>query len=77
MYLIGVSQRVQDALKVTRVEQFFNFYDSLAAVERQQHKIQKLMAARKPPLSPDYGEWFYAALTFSACHPLGPLTTSN
>lgn len=26
--LVGVSQRVRDALKVTRVEQFFQFFDS-------------------------------------------------
>jgi anti-sigma B factor antagonist len=34
LYLIGVSQRVQDALQVTRVRQFFNFVDSVAAVEQ-------------------------------------------
>lgn len=34
LYLIGVSQRVQDALKVSRVQQFFNFCDSLAAAEQ-------------------------------------------
>ena len=34
LYLIGVSQRVQDALKVTRVQQFFRFVDSVAAAER-------------------------------------------
>lgn len=27
LYLIGVSQRVQDALQVTRVKQFFHFVD--------------------------------------------------
>jgi anti-sigma B factor antagonist len=34
LYLIGVSQRVQDALQVTRVRDFFSFYDSLAAAEQ-------------------------------------------
>ena len=34
LYLIGVSQRVQDALQVTRVKQFFHFVDSVAAVEQ-------------------------------------------
>lgn len=34
LYLIGVNQRVQNALKVTRVEQFFRFVDSLAAAEQ-------------------------------------------
>jgi anti-sigma B factor antagonist len=34
LYLIGVSQRVQDALKVTRVQQFFHVYESLAAAEQ-------------------------------------------
>jgi len=29
--LVGVSQRVRDALKVTRVEQFFQFFDSVSA----------------------------------------------
>jgi anti-sigma B factor antagonist len=29
LYLIGVSQRVQDALQVTRVKQFFHFVDSV------------------------------------------------
>jgi hypothetical protein len=33
LYLIGVCDRVQDALQVTRVKQFFNFFDSLAAAE--------------------------------------------
>ncbi len=28
LYLIGVSQRVQDALQVTRVKQFFRFVES-------------------------------------------------
>ena len=32
LYLIGASQRVQDALQVTRVKQFFHFIDSVAAV---------------------------------------------
>jgi anti-sigma B factor antagonist len=31
--LAGVSNRVRDALKVTRVEQFFHFYDSVSAAE--------------------------------------------
>jgi anti-sigma B factor antagonist len=34
LYLIGVNQRVQDALQVTRVKQFFQFVDSVAAVEQ-------------------------------------------
>ena len=34
LYLIGVSQRVQDALQVTRVKQFFHFVDSVTAVEQ-------------------------------------------
>ena len=34
LYLIGVNQRVQDALQVTRVRQFFHFVDSVAAVEQ-------------------------------------------
>jgi anti-sigma B factor antagonist len=32
--LAGVSDRVRDALKVTRVEQFFHFYDSVRAAEQ-------------------------------------------
>jgi anti-sigma B factor antagonist len=32
--LIGVCNRVRDALKVTRVEQFFQFFDSVPAAER-------------------------------------------
>jgi anti-sigma B factor antagonist len=32
--LAGVSNRVRDALKVTRVEQFFRFYDSVDAAEQ-------------------------------------------
>jgi anti-sigma B factor antagonist len=34
LYLIGVSQRVKDALQVTRVLQFFHFVHSVAAVEQ-------------------------------------------
>ena len=34
LYLIGVNDRVQNALKVTHVEQFFNFVDSLTAAEQ-------------------------------------------
>lgn len=34
LFLIGVSERVQDALQVTRVRQFFNFVDSVAAAEQ-------------------------------------------
>ncbi|MGH9537809.1 MAG: hypothetical protein ACRD3H_07785 [Terriglobales bacterium] len=33
-YLVGVSQRVQDALQVTHVRQLFNFVDSLSAAEQ-------------------------------------------
>lgn len=32
--LVGVSNRVRDALKVTRVEQFFRFYDSVEAAKQ-------------------------------------------
>jgi anti-sigma B factor antagonist len=32
--LVGVSQRVHDALHVTRVEQLFLFYDSVSAAEQ-------------------------------------------
>ena len=32
--LVGVSERVRNALKVTRVEQFFRFFDSVAAAEQ-------------------------------------------
>jgi anti-sigma B factor antagonist len=32
--LVGVSKRVRDALKVTRVEQFFQFFDSISAAEQ-------------------------------------------
>jgi anti-sigma B factor antagonist len=31
--LVGVSQRIHNALNVTRVEQFFRFFDSLSAAE--------------------------------------------
>ncbi len=31
--LVGVSERVHNALKVTRVEQFFRFFDSVNAAE--------------------------------------------
>lgn len=34
LYLIGVNERVQNALKVTRVEQFFNFVPSVTAAEQ-------------------------------------------
>jgi anti-sigma B factor antagonist len=34
LYLIGANQRVLDALQVTRVKQFFQFVDSVAAVEQ-------------------------------------------
>lgn len=33
LYLIGVNERVKNALKVTRVEQFFQFVDSVTAAE--------------------------------------------
>lgn len=32
--LVGVAKRVRDALQVTRVEQFFQFYDTQAAAEQ-------------------------------------------
>src|SRR5262252_7223750 len=32
--LVGVSQRVRDAMQVTRVEQFFQFYDTEAAAQQ-------------------------------------------
>jgi anti-sigma B factor antagonist len=32
--LAGVNSRVRDALKVTRVEQFFQFFDSVSAAEQ-------------------------------------------
>lgn len=31
LYLVGATQRVRDALQVTRVQQFFSFLDSLSA----------------------------------------------
>src|SRR5579863_1409692 len=31
--LVGVSERIHNALKVTRVEQFFKFFDSVSAAE--------------------------------------------
>ena len=34
LYLIGVNERVQNALKVTHVEKFFRFADSLNAVDQ-------------------------------------------
>ncbi|MGH9503052.1 MAG: STAS domain-containing protein [Terriglobales bacterium] len=34
LFLIGVNERVLNALKVTRVEQFFKFVDSMAAAEQ-------------------------------------------
>jgi anti-sigma B factor antagonist len=34
LYLIGVSERVLNALKVTHVEKFFRFVESLAAAEQ-------------------------------------------
>jgi anti-sigma B factor antagonist len=32
--LVGVSERIHNALKVTRVEQFFRFFDSVSAAEQ-------------------------------------------
>jgi len=32
--LVGVSERIHNALKVTRVEQFFRFFDSVGAAEQ-------------------------------------------
>src|SRR5271156_1536029 len=32
--LVGVCKRIQDALAVTRVEQFFRFFDSVSAAEQ-------------------------------------------
>jgi anti-sigma B factor antagonist len=32
--LVGVSQRVRDTMEVTRVEQFFRFYDTQAAAQQ-------------------------------------------
>jgi anti-sigma B factor antagonist len=34
LYLIGVNERIQNALKVTHVEKFFHFVDSVAAAEQ-------------------------------------------
>jgi anti-sigma B factor antagonist len=34
LYLVGVNQRVRDALQVTRVQQFFCFVDSIAAADQ-------------------------------------------
>jgi anti-sigma B factor antagonist len=34
LYLIGVNERVLNALKVTRVEHFFKFVDSIEAAEQ-------------------------------------------
>jgi anti-sigma B factor antagonist len=34
LLLIGVNERVLNALKVTRVEQFFTFFDTLASAEQ-------------------------------------------
>jgi len=34
LLLIGVSQRVQESLQVTRVKQFFRFVDTMAAAEQ-------------------------------------------
>ena len=31
--VVGVSERIHNALKVTRVEQFFRFFDSASAAE--------------------------------------------
>lgn len=35
LVLVGVSKRVRDALKVTRVEQFFEFFDSVSDAETE------------------------------------------
>jgi anti-sigma B factor antagonist len=32
--LVGVSQRIHNALRVTHVEQFFRFFDSVSAAEQ-------------------------------------------
>ena len=32
--LVGVSERIHNALKVTHVEQFFKFYDTVSAAEQ-------------------------------------------
>jgi anti-sigma B factor antagonist len=34
LLLVGVNERVLNALKITRVEQFFRFFDTLASAER-------------------------------------------
>ena len=34
LFLVGVNERVLNALKVTRVEQFFHFVDSVTAAEQ-------------------------------------------
>jgi anti-sigma B factor antagonist len=34
LFLVGVSERIHQALAVTRVEQFFRFFDSLTAAEQ-------------------------------------------
>jgi anti-sigma B factor antagonist len=34
LLLVGVNQRVLNALKITRVEQFFRFFDTLASAEK-------------------------------------------
>ena len=34
LLLVGVSERIHNALKITHVEQFFRFYDSLDAVQQ-------------------------------------------
>ncbi len=34
LYMVGVNERVRSALKVTRVEQFFRFVDSVTAAEQ-------------------------------------------
>ena len=39
LFLIGVSERVLNALKVTRVEQFFQFVDSVSAAEQAIGKL--------------------------------------
>jgi anti-sigma B factor antagonist len=33
--LVGVSERIHNALKVTRVEQFFRFFDTVSAAEAE------------------------------------------
>lgn len=37
--LVGVAQRVRNAMQVTRVEQFFQFYDTLTAAEATVAKV--------------------------------------